>query len=261
MVTANDHLAASVDRCDICEAYVHPLLAACPFCATKRGAGYAEARHAWELENRSLTEEDARAEILRLFGANYEIRESMIRVFQDPAARRRMKPRGAKGLADRLANAPISQLALRYMGGLPGIPGHPDVSLQIDRGALTLTDARSGSRLIAPPLENVLAVQAFTADADLIDGWVGLSFGGALVLQRPTFSGGALVVVHGVDSSVFQWGVGNRPGFFTRKADFAGFAMMRTGLATGASMYARRKFGSVDPDQWARELGLAAERP
>lgn len=260
-MSTNDHLAASVDRCDVCEAYVHPLLAACPFCATERGAGHAEARQAWERENRSLTEDEARAEILRLFGATYEIRESLIRVFQDPATRRKMKPRGATGLADRLANAPISQLALRYTGGLPGIPGHPDVSMQIDRGALTLTDARSGSRLIVVALANVLAVQAFTADADLMDGWVGLSFGGATVLQRPTFSGGALVVVHGVDASVLQWGVGNRPGFFTRKADFAGFAMMRTGLATGASLYARKRFGSVDPALWARELGLAAERP
>lgn len=113
----------------------------------------------------------------------------------------------------------------------------------VEKNAVTMKDPRSGAELAQAPLAHILGVQAFPSKSALLDGWVGLSFGGAAYFTSPTVSGGNLVIVNAQGGQSVHWAFGNRSGMFARKADYTGFCMMRFGLAMGASRAARGRLG------------------
>lgn len=168
----------------------------------------------------------------------------------------REKPRRADQGLDTLGGAAIGAIDLRYEGGLPGVPPNTEVKVNVGGAVLRLNETRSGAALAQAPLIHLLGVQAFPSNSSLLNGWVGMTFGGATYLTSPTFPGGSLVIVNAQAGRPMQWGLGNRSGLFTRKADYTGFCMMRDGLAAGASMAARWRLAAGDPRKYAEELGF-----
>jgi hypothetical protein len=259
------------DQCPVCEAYCHPYLSACPFCGTRRMPLFDDAMAVWQtLHSEAVLTDDQLAEFhaqkARLRGWEPDkddpIWMGLLEDQRRPMGRGiwlQMVQKGARGLdrtTDSVAGAAIASLTLSYLGGLPAIPFPTDVDVRVEGACLLMETARAGAVLIRIPLLNVLAVQAFEANTLLLRSWVGLRFGDVISFPQPTFPGGSLVIVHAQEGVIHQWGVGNRSGLFTRKADFVGFKMMRGSLAFGCSHYARQALQGIEPGLHTRELGL-----
>lgn len=206
-----------LDTCIVCEAYAHPFLTSCPFCGVPRKSLFdlAAQVHAAAYEERDWNTHEADAFMRlteELSGHGYlpDFRQSQVESLRRPTGRRiwaQVREKSARKVhrqLDQVSRAAISAIGLRYEGGLPALPAGAEVTATVEKNAVTMKDPRSGAVLAQAPLAHILGVQAFPSKSALLDGWVGLSFGGAAYFTSPTVSGGNLVIVNAQGGQAVQ---------------------------------------------------------
>ena len=198
--------AVQVDaQCAMCRSYVHRYLDRCPVCGDGRSSAFGRALDEWQAfavtDDPSGAEADGVSEPTSS-PALAAARDEAIKAFAEAEARFRRS----------------EQLVLRYEGGLPGIPTGHDVKVALANRQLEVRDFRAGRLLMTFDPGDVLAAIPSAGRRTAADAWSNVFTSGAAPSGSAAIWGGAFTIVFVRDGAGVQFGLANRPGFFTTKA-------------------------------------------
>ena len=238
--------AVQVDaQCAMCRSYVHRYLDRCPICGDGRSSGFGRAVDEWHAFAFTADPPLAAADDANGLAASPALaaaRDQAIKEYGEAEARFRR----------------AEQLVLRYEGGLPGIPTTHDVKVALVNRQLEIRDFRAGRMLMTIDPSDVLAAIPSAGRRTAVDSWSNVFTSGAAPSGAAAIWGGAFTVVFVRDGTGVQFGLANRPGFFTTKARsdyFVGLAREFADLCGAASRHRELQDG---PLRYAHSIGLRA---
>lgn len=236
--------AVQVDaRCAMCRSYVHRYLDRCPVCGDTRSSAFEQAVDEWQAFafDPGSAEADG-ASSSTPSPALVAARDEATRAFAEAEARFRRS----------------GQLVLRYEGGLPGIPTSHDVKVALVNGQLEVRDERAGRLLMTFDPGDVLAAIPSAGRRPAADAWSNVFTSGVAPAGSGAIWGGAFTVVFVHDGAGVQFGLANRPGFFTTKARADYFLGLAREFADLCDAAARHRELVDGPMRYAHSIGLRA---
>ena len=262
--------------CDACYAVTHPLLAHCVGCGRPIGPrafgrGRVSTREQVVYE---MVAGDIRSwRVLARAGTSIaddlgkdpaaRLSSDILRLGADPARweeyqgdiARTSRERRAARERDSWRAGLFGTMEFRYLGGLPGYPGTFDVAVLAHPDALRVS-AR-GATIAEIPYHAILGAWPFPEDISLSSTRLGFFSGPLLYLPDPKYRGGGLSVAAVIGDRPSVFAIGNREGWFTRKASFEFYACLPGELSLHIEPAAEERANEIGVEGLAEELGLA----
>lgn len=252
--------------CDVCGAYAHPYLSACPGCGSPLESRFPTVLKEWIARDHPRSRDEAEAVAISLWQSwddfSGDEKDDIIRLVQAESAweaRCSLVRSMATSQDDedvlliartRAAEA-VGSIELRYFGGSPGHPSETDVRVVLGRDLLRLIGP-SGSIIASIPVVYIVAAVEFDAETSL--GWYGISFGNVISFATPKINTSGWLVTFATQGTMHQFAVGARRGLFSKKP-LPGF-FRNAHMAMWGHPAVDAAEADLGPIEYARSLGL-----